>query len=65
MLTEQEVGNQIATQREKYSHAEQPALGPAQIHVVGDNSPDRESAQPVKAWEITLAITNRLRHIAP
>jgi len=57
--------NQITAQREKYSYAEQPALGPAQVQVVGDNSADGKSAQPVKARKITLTTTDGLRQIPP
>jgi hypothetical protein len=48
-LAEQQIGNEIAAQREKNTNSEQATLGPAKTQVIGDDGQNGESTQPVKA----------------
>ena len=51
VLAEQEVGDEVAAQREEDTDAEQAALSPAQIQVIGDNRQHGQSAQPVETGQ--------------
>jgi hypothetical protein len=54
-MIEQEIGNQVARQREEDAHPEHPAFGPRSIDVVGDHAEDRDCAQPIETRNVTLA----------
>ena len=49
-LPYQDVGDQIAAEREEHPHAEQSALRPAVAQMVGNDGRHGERAQPVKPW---------------
>jgi len=61
-LAEQDVGDQVAAQREEHADAEQPAAGPAQAEVISDDHGHRERPQPVQSWQVLLALAYRLWH---
>src|SRR3712207_9327887 len=63
-LLEEQVGYQVTTQGKEHAHAEQPALGPAQLQVVGDDGKHRKGPKPVEPGHVALCTFDWLRHDA-
>ena len=61
-MFEQQVGDQIAAQREEHADAEQPALGPTDVQVVDDDGDDREGPEAVEAGDVSMPRFDWLRH---
>ena len=65
-LPDQDVGDEVAAQREEHADPEQPALRPAVAEVIGDHRRHGERAQPVEPRQILLVALHRFRHdLAP
>ena len=62
---EQQVGDQVAAEREEHTDAEQAATGPAEAQVVDDHGYDGDSPQAVETRHVALVARDGLRHATP
>ncbi len=61
-LAEQDVGDQVAAEREEDADAEQAAGSPPEAEVVGDDAENRNRPQPVEAGHVALVWLDGFRH---